>query len=397
MKDAERRNRNIAKLLFFNLLGYPTQFGQIECINLVASSSFTEKRIGYLGLSQLLNEQTDVLLLVTSSIKKDLNEKGNNFVISLGLTAIAEISTDDMCRELYPEVKRLMKQTSPFIKQKAILAAVRVIKNIPDAIEDFLDIIDQLVYEKNTTVLMATVTFMIEILKIDPSYTKKFRRYVSTLVRALKNLLTSGYAPEYEIGGVKDPFLQVKLLELFRRLGHKSSEASDEMSDILAQIATNTESTKNPGNSVLSECVKTIMEIESSQGLRVLGINILGRFLMNRENNVRYVALQQLQQVVDIDYASVQRHKQTIIDCLKDHDLVIKKQALDLLYKICNTGNVKSIVKELLNYLLVADHDFKKELSNKICQSCERYAPNKKWHIDTVIKVLTLSEWHVRE
>jgi AP-1 complex subunit gamma-1 len=58
---------------------------------------------------------------------------------------------------------------------------------------------------------------------------------------------------------------------------------------------------------------------------------------------------------------------------------------------------VKSIVKELINYLLIADHEFKKELSNKICMACEKYAPNKKWHIDTVIKVLTLSEGHVRE
>lgn len=79
-----------------------------------------------------------------------------------------------------------------------------------------------------------------------------------------------------------------------KRLGEKNSEASDEMSDILAQIATNTESSKNPGNSVLAECVRTIMGIEASSGLRVLGINILGRFLMNRENNVRFVALQSL-------------------------------------------------------------------------------------------------------
>jgi len=42
---------------------------------------------------------------------------------------------------------------------------------------------------------------------------------------------------------------------------------------------------------------------------------------MNRENNVRYVALQQLQKVVDIDYNAVQRHKTTITDCLKDHDI----------------------------------------------------------------------------
>jgi AP-1 complex subunit gamma-1 len=114
--ECEHRNRNIAKLLFFNLLGYPTQFGQIECIKLVASPNFTEKRIGYLGLSQLLDESSEILIMVTSSIKKDLNEKGNNFVIALGLTAIAEISTDYMCRELYPEVKRLMKTSTPYIK-----------------------------------------------------------------------------------------------------------------------------------------------------------------------------------------------------------------------------------------------------------------------------------------
>ena len=47
------------------------------------------------------------------------------------------------------------------------------------------------------------------------------------------------------------------------------------------------------------------MMIEASQGLRVLAINILGRFLANKENNVRFVALQQLMSVVDIDYNAV--------------------------------------------------------------------------------------------
>ncbi len=76
---------------------------------------------------------------------------------------------------------------------------------------------------------------------------------------------------------------------------------------------------------------------------------------------------------------------------------MIKKQALDLIYKITTEKNVKSIVKELLTYLLAAEPDFKVELSNKICQICEKYAPTRKWHIDTIVKVLTLSEHHVRE
>lgn len=60
---------------------------------------------------------------------------------------------------------------------------------------------------------------------------------------------------------------------------------------------------------MLAEAAKTIMSIEASQGLRVLGIQILARFLASKENNVRYVALNQLIKVVDVDYSAVQRHR----------------------------------------------------------------------------------------
>lgn len=133
------------------------------------------------------------------------------------------------------------------------------------------------------------------------------------------------------------------------------------------------------------------MTIESNSGLRVLGINILGRFLVNKENNIRFVALKTLQQVVDLDFNAVSRHKATIIDCLKDHDIVIKKKALDLIYQICSASNVKSIVKELMAYLVGAEKDFKEELANKICMAVEKHAPTKKWHVDTTLKVLTLA------
>lgn len=40
------RHRNVAKLLFIHMLGYPSHFGQMECLKLIASPSFPEKRIG---------------------------------------------------------------------------------------------------------------------------------------------------------------------------------------------------------------------------------------------------------------------------------------------------------------------------------------------------------------
>ncbi|EJK75008.1 hypothetical protein THAOC_03279, partial [Thalassiosira oceanica] len=454
------RHRNVAKLLFMHMLGefawrvffldpadtniravfrpnndpllrqrYPTHFGQLECMKLVASPHFPEKRIGYLGMMLLLSEQADVLMLATNSLKNDLNSE-NRFISGLALCAIGNLATADMSRDLAPEVDKHLSSGKPYLRKKACLAMARCLTKCPDMAEDFVDRIVSLLNDRSHGVLITVVQLMTRVLVVDDEHRASegdgaddesacrtaFLRLVPTLVKLLRNLLSMGYSPDHDVGGISDPFLQVQILTLLRLLGADDPRASDEMNDVLAQVATNTETAKNAGNAILYECVQTIMAVEGDDGLRVLAVNILGRFLLNRDNNIRYVALNTLARCVadgsrpsdggmlpvgddggeggsggNTAASALQRHRTTVVDCLKDPDISIRQRALELIYHLVNPSNVQDLTAELLNYLVLCPREHRSDICTRVLRVVDSYGPDDRWRVDSLVTMLTIA------
>ncbi|CAE7818302.1 ap1g1, partial [Symbiodinium sp. KB8] len=272
----------------------------------------------------------------------------------------------------------------------ALARCERLRLSAPELIDDFIPRVVGLLTDRTHATIMTGTTLMWHMARMKPAVIPRFSKAVPHLAKLLRKLVVSTNVPNYTIGRVCDPFLQSRLLSLLRVLGRDNSVASEQMNDVLAQVATHTDASRVAGNAILYDAVQCILEIESEEGLRILAINILGRFLLNKENNIRYVALNTLCHIVDKDLPAVARHRTTIVACLRDADSSIRRRALDLVYALTDSTNILSMAGEMVNYAVIAEKDERAAVCARVASAARRFAPSMRWEADTLLVLIAV-------
>ena len=108
-----QKKKYVCKLLYIYIIGYPLTFGHLESLSLLASNKYSEKQIGYLAVTLLLNERNDLINLVLNSIRRDLVENNNELWNCLALHAIANVGGREMGEALGGDVYRLLVSPYP--------------------------------------------------------------------------------------------------------------------------------------------------------------------------------------------------------------------------------------------------------------------------------------------
>lgn len=388
--DNDKRRKNIQKLLYLYIIGESTYFGQVECLKLIASPRFTDKRIGYLVAMLILDESQDIITLLTNSLDLDM-QSSNQYIVGLALTTLGNIATSELAKDLYPNVEHLIQSSNIYIKKKAVMVASKLVIKDPMLAEVYLPYISNLLDEKDHAVLMGTCTLINSIHDSDPSTHLDLRKLIPKIVIKLKFTSTNDFSPEYDIKGVPDLFLICALLRNIRVILQDSNEVEnvEQLNDVLTAICARFENFTNAGFAILYECVKTIFSINLDSSLKVLGINILSKFLTQKSNNIRYVALDTLLKVIDYEPLAVQRHRVMIVACLRDGDVSIRRRALELTFGIMNQQNIKILTKELMQYLnSETDQELKEYITFQLSLAFEKFNADPEFITSAIVEML---------
>uniref|UniRef100_A0A0N5AFA4 AP-2 complex subunit alpha n=1 Tax=Syphacia muris TaxID=451379 RepID=A0A0N5AFA4_9BILA len=408
MIDGYQKKKYVCKLLFIFLLGNDIDFGHMEAVNLLSSNKYTEKQIGYLFISVLVNNNSNLIKLIIQSIKNDLQSR-NPVHINLALQCIANIGSRDMAEAFAQELPKFLVSgdTIDFVKQSAALCLLKLFRTCPEVVpsSEYASRIVHLLNDQHLGVVTSAASL------IDALSKKYPEEYKGCISLAISRLITSGYTDlqDYTYYFVPAPWLCVKLLKLLQNYPppedpSNRSRLMECLEGILNKAMDAPKSKKvqhsNAKNAVLFESIALVIHMDNEPTLLVRACNQLGTFLSHRETNLRYLALESmcLLATSEFSHEAVKRHQETIINSLKtERDVSVRQRAVDLLYAMCDRMNAAEIVQEMLSYLETADYSIREEMVLKVAILAEKYATDYTWYVDVILKLIRIAGDYVSE
>ncbi|KAJ4942981.1 hypothetical protein JOQ06_005493 [Pogonophryne albipinna] len=370
----------VCKLTYLQMLGYDVSWAAFNIVEVMSSSKFTYKRIGYLAASQCFHESTDVIMLTTNQIRKDLSSP-NQYDTGVALTGLSCFVTPDLARDLANDIMTLMSHTKPYIRKKAVLIMYKVFLKYPESLRPAFPRLKEKLEDPDPGVQSAAVNVICELARRNP------KNYLS-LAPLFFKLMTSS----------TNNWVLIKIIKLFGALTPLEPRLGKKLIEPLTNLIHSTSAM-----SLLYECVNTVIAvlISLSSGMPnhsasiQLCVQKLRILIEDSDQNLKYLGLLAMSKILKTHPKSVQSHKDLILQCLDDKDESIRLRALDLLYGMVSKKNLMEIVKKLMLHVDKAEGTtYRDELLTKIIDICSQsnyqYITNFEWYISILVELTRL-------
>uniref|UniRef100_A0A8C9U798 AP-3 complex subunit delta n=1 Tax=Scleropages formosus TaxID=113540 RepID=A0A8C9U798_SCLFO len=369
----------VCKLTYLQMLGYDISWAAFNIVEVMSSSKFTYKRIGYLAASQCFHDGTDVIMLTTNQIRKDLSSP-NQYDTGVALTGLSCFVTPDLARDLANDIMTLMSHTKPYIRKKAVLIMYKVFLKYPESLRPAFPRLKEKLDDPDPGVQSAAVNVICELARRNP------RNYLS-LAPLFFKLMTSS----------TNNWVLIKIIKLFGALTPLEPRLGKKLIEPLTNLIHSTSAM-----SLLYECVNTVIadccvcvKTDTCPRPPQLCVQKLRILIEDSDQNLKYLGLLAMSKILKTHPKSVQSHKDLVLQCLDDKDESIRLRALDLLYGMVSKKNLMEIVKKLMVHVDKAEGTtYRDELLTKIIDICSQsnyqYITNFEWYISILVELTRL-------
>ena len=385
--DPHTKANALQKLTFLQTMGYNMSWASFATIEVMSSARFAHKRIGYLAATQAFTQDTDVILLTTNTLKKELRGAvgpGMNGVYEAGLAinCLSNIVTEDLARELLSDITNLTVHPQPYLRKKAILCLLKMFMKYPQALRlTFSNLQNCLLKDKNASVTSCAVNVITELSDVNP------KNYL-VLAPAFFDLLTHG----------SNNWTLIKIVKLLGSLVAVEPRLARKLLEPLAQIVNETQAKSLVYEAVytITLCLPYCRKADGSMPANVpklveLSAVTLRGFVEEADQNLKYLGLVGFSSLMvsHPKVLSAPGYRPLILACLSDDDVTIRKRALDLLIGLATRKNLMDLVTQLLHHLDMASGIYKIGLVEQIIAICssEKYAliTDFAWYIDVLV------------
>ena len=384
--DPKVKATALQKLTFLQMMGYDMSFASFATIEVMSNVRFAHKRVGYLAASQGFSQNTEVVLLTTNLLKKELRGAvggGMSGVYEAGLAVncLSNIVTEDLARELLPDLTNLLSHPQQYIQKKAVLCMFKLFVKYPQGLRLTFSRIQQCLDDSNPSVVSCAVNVITELSDKNP------KNYLP-LAPSFFNLLTSS----------SNNWMLIKVVKLLGSLVAEEPRLARKLLDPLAEIVKTTQA-----KSLLYEAVYTITlclpycrKADGSMPASVPAIvelcaRTLRSFVEDADQNLKYLGLVGFASLMSSHpkVLSTPDYRPLILACLSDDDITIRSRSLDLLGGMATRKNLIELVNQLLKHVDQAVGSYKSDLVEKIIEICsaEKYAhlQDFAWYLDVLV------------
>nr|XP_023991398.1 AP-4 complex subunit epsilon-1 [Salvelinus alpinus] len=377
----------MVRAIYCEMLGYQASFSYIHAIKLAQQGSVLEKRVGYLAVSLFLNETDEFLLLLVNTVLKDL-QSTNLIEVCMALTVVSQMFPKDMIPAILPVVEEKLTHPKEIIRRKAVLALYKFYLIAPNQVQHIHSKFRKALCDKDPGVMTASLHIYLQLIKESP---ESYKDLTGSMVTILRQVVGGKLPLDFNYHSVPAPWLQIQLLRILAYLGKEDQGTSEVMYDVLEESLRRAEMNHNMTYAILFECVKTIYTVHPKSQLLEKAAECIGNFVLSPKINLKYLGLKALTYVVQQDANLALPHQMTIIECLDHSDVIIKRETLELLFRITNAQNVTVIVEKMLEFLRLTCDDYSTiDLVGKVAELAEKYAPDHVWFIQTMNSVFSL-------